>query len=241
MNSNLAIELGGGSVMLLVVAVFLVTFVVVFGVAYLLLFGKRKTTKTTPSGPATWSTEVSASLPVSPETVDLMTNAVAQVFEKPQLTPQQTAYVQQLSHVRGVFVKMYRGLLIGVGIAGLVASALLLLSHTPSNMLGLPGGIVLLLSLMALLSGLVPSQSITGMSTAVDFRPLLNKINVQVHRAEPLRVSMSEADMNRAVEMIKDGLPISDAARAVYPEFDRLDGFGRQALESALQELARRR
>jgi hypothetical protein len=76
-----------------------------------------------------------------------------------------------------------------------------------------------------------------------DFGSLVEKarVRVRVIRREPPRAGMTEAQKMRAVDMIRDGLPISEAARTVYPDFDRLDEGSREALEAALQEMAKTR
>jgi len=82
---------------------------------------------------------------------------------------------------------------------------------------------------------------IPGSGRLVDFRSLLEKVRVPVTRSEPSQGAMTEAQKTRAVDMIRDGLPISEAARSVYPDFDRLDERSRVALESTLQEMAKTR
>ena len=80
---------------------------------------------------------------------------------------------------------------------------------------------------------------ITDSGRRFDFRSLLVKVRVPVTRPDPRPAAMTEAQKTRAVDMIRDGLPISEAARTVYPEFDGLDQGSREALESALQEMAK--
>jgi hypothetical protein len=82
---------------------------------------------------------------------------------------------------------------------------------------------------------------VTESGVRFDVRSLLEKVRVQVTRREPPPAAMTEAQKTRAVDMIREGLPISEAARTVYPDFDRLDEGSREALESALQEMAKTR
>jgi hypothetical protein len=247
-----ALGLGDASVELVVAAVFVTTFAIVGAVAYLLLFRGTTTDRETTAGTAdragrlpgagsTWSFEINGRLPMSRETSDRIVDAVGDAFRPPELSARQLQNVEPLAVIRGVAVKVYRGFFITVGLIGLIAAAFLFRAHTPANMIGLPAGIVLLLSLGALLNGLVPSRSVTGWTESLDFRPLLKKIHVDVHHAEPLRLSLTEAQSQRAIDLIRQGLPLSEAARTVYPDFDRLDAFARQAIESALQELAKTR
>lgn len=197
-----------GTALLLVVGVFVVTFLVVVAVAYTFL-RERKSSE--------------------PEEKRL----------GPDVAPDLSEQAERISRARAALTSVYRGLLIAVGLVGLVGSVFLLRAHTPANMLGLPGGIALLVSAGALLSGLMPKRSFSDSFSRADFQPLLDKIRVQVTRSDPLRVSVSDAEMKRASEMINDGLPISEAARVVYPEFDRLDSAAKQAFESALQRMAK--
>jgi hypothetical protein len=235
-----------------IAVVFVATFVIVFAVAYR-LFVDRKKPAAGEAGPAphdvtqvpddatTFEVSTSGTLPVSPGTVDLASRVVDAFVKRPPPFPEHAATMERIASFRGALFTGYRGVMILIGVLGSVAGAGLLLSHTPANQLGLPGGILLLLSLGALLNGLVPKRSLADTIGPLDFRPLLDKVQININQNQPLRVSMTEAQMTRAVEMIRDGLPISEAARTVYPEFDRLDTFSKAALESALQEMAKSR
>lgn len=247
-----ALGLGDASVELVVAAVFVTTFVIVGAVAYLVLFRgtttDRQATAATaeragrPSGAgSTWSFEITGRLPISREASDPIVDGVRDAMRPPEPSARQVQDVEPLDAIRGVLVKVYRGLFITIGLIGLTAAAFMFRAHTPANMLGLPAGIVLVLSLGALLNGVIPSRSVTGWTERIDFRPLLKNVHVNVHHAEPLRLSLTESQSQRAIDLIKQGLPLSEAARTVYPDFDRLDAFARQALESALQELAKAR
>ena len=110
--------------------------------------------------------------------------------------------------------------MIAVGLAALTAAVLLLRSHTPANMNGLPGGIILLLSLGALLNGLIPGPSIKPVDPLNNDQrdQIKNKIKVQVTTAEPLTVAVTENQLRRGAEMIRQGVSPEDAARAVAAE-----------------------
>ena len=90
---------------------------------------------------------------------------------------------------------------------------------------------------------LAEAAPVTESGGRFDFRSLLEtaRVQVQVTRREPPPAAITEAQKTRAVDMIRDGLPISEAARTVYPDFDRLDEGSREALLSALQDMAKNR
>lgn len=214
----------------LIGAVFVFTILLVCLIAYLLL-AKRKPG---PQGASTWEFNLGGRLPVSKATFDRISNATATAVSKPEVAPEKLARLDGLARTRGTFVKVYRGLMIAVGLVGLGVAVSLFRDATPGNMLGLPAAIVLLLSLGALLSGLIPSRSIVGVEP-ID-SGLLDRIDVQVTRQQPLTVSLSAWDLQRVTESLRQGLSIADGARLVYPGYDRLDDFGKRALESALEQ-----
>jgi hypothetical protein len=101
---------------------------------------------------------------------------------------------------------------------------------------GLPGGIFVLLSLGALLNGVMPGPSIkpsVGPLEPALREQLKEKINVQV-MTSPLRVTLSESDMQLAIEMHRRGAPIADVAHAVHPGYKALSEVDRQSVESAI-------
>ena len=68
---------------------------------------------------------------------------------------------------------------------------------------------------------------------------VLAAIGARLRQPRPPRASLTDAETMQAVEMVRDGLPLSEAARAVYPVFDRLDDAARHDIETRLQQLAR--
>ena len=68
---------------------------------------------------------------------------------------------------------------------------------------------------------------------------VLAAIGARLRQPRPPRAALTEAETMQAVAMVRDGLPLSEAARAVYPEFDRLDAVARHDIETRLQQLAR--
>lgn len=227
------VEIGGDPMLLLIAGVFIVTFISVCAAAYLLLV-KRRTDGTA----TTWKFQLQSRLPVSKRTFERMSYGTAAAMARPQISAATRAQLNQLGQVRGVFVSVYRVLMISVGLAGLTAGILLLRSHTPANMHGLPGAIVLLFSLGALLKGLVPGPSIVPVEP---LDPALldqfkEKINVQVITSQPLTVRLDGSDIRQAAEMLRRGVPIADAARAVHPGYADLSEMDKRSVEFAIAQ-----
>lgn len=227
------VEIGDDPMLLLVAGVFILAFAAVCAVAYVLLAKRHPT-----GGPTTWKVERQGRLPVSKETFNRIAEGTAAAVARPEMSDATRAQFDQLDRARGIFVSVYRIVFITVGLAGLVGGILLLRSHTPANMLGLPGGIVVLLSLGALLKGLVPGPSVTPMEP-LDRKyldQLKEKIRVQVITPDPLTVRLGEPELRKASEMLRQGLPIADVVRAVYPAYEGLSDFEKRAIESAIRE-----
>ncbi len=231
------VDIAADPMLLLIGGVFIATFVAVCAVAYLIAQRRSKT----PAG--TWTFQLHSRLPVSNTTFERLSRAAATATERPDISPATRAQLDQLGQLRSGFVSIYRVLMIFVGLAGLTAGALLLRSHTPANMNGLPGGIIVLLSLGALLSGLIPGPSIKP--SVEPLEPALRdqlkqKMKLQVITSPPLRVTLSESDMQRAVEMRRQGVPIAEVAHAVYPGYTGLGEADRQFVESAIAQAVQR-
>lgn len=181
-----------------------------------------------------------ARLPVSKGTFDILSKAAATAVSRPEITPERQAFLKRLDRTRGVAARTYRGLLIAIGLVGLAAGISLFRQATPANLLLLPALLVLLLSMGALLSGVIPSGTLADRGRPVD-RALLQKIHIGVQEgANPLRVKLEESDIQRAAESLRLGLPLDDIARSVYSEYDRLEDFEKDAIRSALKEAVRR-
>ena len=144
---------------------------------YVLLAKRRTDGRAT-----TWKFELQSRLPVSKHTFERIAAGTAAAMARPQISEATRAQLNQLERARGVFVSVYRVLFISVGLVGLTAGILLLRSHTPANMLGLYGAIVVLFSLGALLNGIVPGPSVVPMEPLdrVYLDQLKEKTKVQV-------------------------------------------------------------
>ena len=223
-------------VLFVVVGVFIVTFVLVCAVAYILL--RRRSADS--SQPSTWHFSFGTHLPVSKRTFDFTARQAAAAMSPPNVSAETRETLEGLARLRGVFAGVYRVLMMIVGLIGLVAAGALFHTHTPGNMHGLPGAIILLLALGALLSALVPPPSVAPDMEPID-RRLLDKIKVRVTTSEPRTISLTAADLERAAALVRQGRDISDAARAVCPEYDALDEPEKRAIESMLAQAIEKR
>lgn len=223
-------------VLLVVVSVFVITFVLVCAVASILL--RRRSGD--PSRPSTWHFSFGTRLPVSKRTFDFAARQTAGAMSPPNVSAETRETLDALARLRGVFAGVYRVLMLIVGLIGLVAAGALFHTHTPGNMHGLPGAIILLLALGALLSALVPPPSVAPDMEPID-RRLLDKIKVRVTNSEPRTISLTAAELERAAALVRQGRDITDAARAVYRDYDVLDEAERRAMESMLAQAIEKR
>src|SRR5688500_8365817 len=188
------------------------------------------------------ASEFRGRLPVSKPTFERMTAATAAAMRVPDVSATTRARLDTLAGLRKTFVAVYRTVMIAVGLAGLMGAVFLLRSHTPGNMNGLPGGIILLLSLGALLNGLIPGPSIKPVELLdKDLRDQnRNKINVQVTPGAPLTRAVTESQLGRAAEMIRQCVSPEDAARAVVAANGSLSEADQQAIAAAVAHFLRR-
>jgi hypothetical protein len=214
--------------LLVVAAVFMLTFISVCVIAYVVLAKRRR------DGETTW--QFSARLPLTPENFERVASRTRAAVSASEVTPATRANFERLDRLRGTFVSIYRIVMITVGLAGLVAAGLIFRAHTPANMMGLPGAIVLLLALGALLKGLVPGPALTAVEPLDSdlLRQMREKISVRVITGEPIAVKLGEGDIRRVSEMLRRGSSPGDALRAVYPDFDGLGESEKRWLESTI-------
>jgi hypothetical protein len=227
-----SVEIAAGPV--LIVAVFIVTLMVVGGLAYWLLLKPRGNSHGT-----TWRFQAVTTVPVSRRTFDRASAATATVIATPKNGPRSSARLDALRGTRGTFVLVYRIGMVSVGLAGLTAGTWLLWSHTPANMNGLMGGIIVLVSLWPLLNGLAPGPSIVPVVeplTPALLDRIKSKISVQVVPAEPLAVAFGESEIHLAGEMLRQGASLREVARAVYRQYDGLSEADKQGVELALAQ-----
>ena len=222
--------------LLWVAAIFILIFVSVCALAYVVLAKRRRDGDQT-----TLDLQLGARLPLTNENFVRAAEVTAAAVSVPEISPATRANLERLDSVRGTFVSVYRTILIAVGLVGLVAGGLLLRSHTPANTNGLPGAIVLLLALGALLTGLVPGPTVRPVEPLDPelLRQMREKISVRVITAEPIAVKLGEADIRRVSDMLRRGSSTGDALRAVYPDFDTLGESEKRWLESTMSNYVR--
>ena len=228
------VEIADNPMMLLVIGVFLLTFVAVCVIGFVMFSrGRREGTATT------WRMDFGARVPVSPATFERLADETRAAVAIPEVAPETRATLNSLRSLRRGLVIGYRTGWIVLGLGGLVGGLLLLRSHTPANMQGLPGAIIILLSLGALLNGLVPSRTVDPGEPlpAETLRQMREKIRVEVTSPAVTHVQLGETELKRIADMVRAGSPMSDALRAVYPSFDGLSKAEQQWLESTVATL----
>jgi hypothetical protein len=216
--------------LLFVGGVFLAVFVTVCVVAFLLLVKS----KTGPTGSSTFQINLGGRLPVSKETVDLLQGITTTGLAKPKIDPQRQTLLDKLDRSRAPALKIYRILMLLVGLGGLMIAGALFRDATPANMQLLPASIVLLLSAAALLEAWIPKLSFGGWEPAGS--SLKDRISIKVTQAEPKTLTLTEDDIERVRQFMRQGLSLERAAFAAYPGFDGLDEFERQALLHGLEK-----
>jgi hypothetical protein len=229
------VEIGDDPMLLVIGGVFILTFMLACAVAYLLL------ARGDPSQSG-WHLHFQRRLPVSQRTFEQIANATAAAIAKPETSAARRAQLDELGRKRGAFVVVYRTVMIASGLVALTAAVLLLRSHTPANMNGLPGGIVLLISLGLLMNGLIPGPSIVPVVDPLNadlVDQIKNKIKLQVSTAEPLTVALNESQMRLGAEMLSQGVPLADVARAVYANYDNHSETDKRSIEVAVGQCLR--
>jgi hypothetical protein len=105
----------------------------------------------------------------------------------------------------------------------------------------LPGAIIVLLALGALLNGLMPGPSVMPVEPLSPevLRQMREKISIRVTTADPTEVKLGEADIRAVSEMLQSGTSLSDALRTVYPDFDALSDAEKHWLESTIATYVR--
>ena len=224
------VEIGSDpTTLLLIVGVFLATFILVAVAAYWLV----RQSHPGPQGTTTWRLDVSQRLPVSRRTFDQLASVTDAALSRPQVTPETRRSLDRLAGARKTFVSFYRITMIAIGLFGVGVSVLWFREADSANMMGLPAAIVLLLSLGAILNGLIPSRTVDPIDP-ID-PALLDKIDVQVS-TRPLTVELDESDLRRAADMRRHGSSSDEVARAVYPGYDGADEFTRKAVRTMLEQ-----
>lgn len=224
----------GSQVGLIAAAVFVAVFGIVCVVAWLLL----RTARPGPRGATNWEFNLTHQLPVSKPTFERLAHVAERAFERPEIAPETRAGMESLKDVRNTLASGYQVTLILIGLGGVAAAIALFKQADPANMLGLPAGIILLLSLGALLSGLIPSRTVKPIEP-LD-RSLFKNVRVEVVSNQPLTIALGESEMARALAMLRQGASPDAIARSVYPQYDALGDREKTAVQQLLSEALRR-
>jgi hypothetical protein len=221
----------GSTAGVLAFAVFVITFVIVCAVFWLFRQGKAG-----PRGATTWRVDATRQLPVEKPTFDALASLTEEALASRPVTPAAREAAQSLGRVRDTVARLYRITMTLVGVCGIAFSIVLFRQADSGNMLGLPAGIVLLLSLGALGSGLIPSRTVDPVAP-ID--PELFK-NIHVHAStQPMEIRLDRVDLIRASEMLRAGASPADVARAIHPDYDTLQEFEKTAVQHAIAAAAR--
>jgi hypothetical protein len=185
-------------------------------------------------GSTTWQVNLARPIEVEKPTFDRIVDLTQRAVERPVVTPETREFVEHLGQTRNALAIVVRvGLILG-GLLGIALSIVLFRQADSANMMGLPAGIILLVSLGTLLSGIIPSSTIKPTLEPLD-PGLLDKFDVQV-RTQPLTVNLSQFDVMKMNEMVRGGSSMEEVARAIYPGYDRLSETDKSAIRHALAE-----
>ncbi|MFN3326908.1 MAG: hypothetical protein ACK5AZ_25725 [Bryobacteraceae bacterium] len=234
------VDIQSESLALLIGAVFTLTFLAAFAITCLMVFKRVFKRRPGPNGASSmWEFDLSGRLPVSKSSSDRIANVTAAALSRPELTPEKQERLDRMARTRLILVRVYRVVMIAVGLVGLAGAAFLFQGATPANMQALPASIILLLSLGSLLNGLIPRQSITGKVPRLD-TGLLDRVHVQVTKPEPVTIQWTDFDLVRTAELFRQGWSAADVSRAVYPGYDGLGEFEKRAVQSTLENAVKR-
>jgi hypothetical protein len=220
-----------GTAGLIVLAVFAIVFGLVVFLAWMIL---RNVTASRFKDPATWRFSTNVPLPLSKAAFDRVARAAPKAMSRPSLTPGQQQFVTGLATTRKKLASGVRLAFIVAGIAGIGLSIAIYRDYRDDEMILLPVGIIFLLSLGALLNGIVPSRVVDPIEPIdpESFR------NVHVHVGTPsLSVQLDEATTRKAIELLERGLSPESVARQVTTGYERLSEAEQQQVQWAIELL----
>jgi hypothetical protein len=221
-----------GTTGVIVFAVFLLVFLFVGALAWIIV---RNTTISSSKSTSTWKVSSEIPLPGSrPATSEKISRVVEAGMSRPFLTREQQQFVAGLPSLRTKIAISYRWGLIIAGIAGVGLSIAIYRDYRDDEMILLPVGLIFLLSLGVLLSGLIPSRTVDPIEPVNP--ELLKKIQVDV-RKQPLTIQLDDASAQRASELLRGGMTAAEVARQIVPAYDRLDDLERREVERAIAML----
>jgi hypothetical protein len=223
-----------GTAGVIVLAVFVSVFLVVAGLAWLIV---RNTTISTDKSTPGWRLSTNIPLPVSrPAAFDRLTDAMAKGASRPSLASAQRRFMAGLSNTRKKLATGHRLGLIVAGIGGIVLSMAIYRDYRDDEMILLPVAIIFLVSLGVLLSGVIPSRTVDPIEP-ID-PALLNNLQLNVS-TEPLTIQFDDEFAKRAMDMLSSGISPEEVTRQIAPG-DGLDERTRQQVERAIALLRHR-
>jgi hypothetical protein len=222
-----------GATGVVIVAVFILVFLLVAGLAWFIV--RNTTVHASRSQPA-WRSSTNIPLPVllRRATSERLMEAVAKGSSRPSLTSEEEQFVTGLARTRKAIAKGYRLGLVVAGMVGIGVSIAIYQDYHDDEMILLPVAIIFLLSLGVLISGVMPSRTVDPIEP-IDAE-LLKNIHVDVTR-QPLTIQLDEAFTAEARKMLERGMSPAEVAAKLTPAFQPLDDRERQALEQAIAML----
>lgn len=218
-----------GTAGLIVLAMFAIVFALVAFLAWIVV---RNVTASRTKDPATtWRVSTNVPLPLSKAAFDRVAQALPRAMSRPSLTSDQQQFVSGLAGTRKTLARGVRLAFIIAGLAGIGVSIAIYRDYRDDEMILLPVGIIVLLSLGAILNGLVPSRVVDPIEP-IDpefFR------NVHVHVGTPsVSVQLDEATTRKAIELLARGLSPERVAREVTTGYERLSEAEQQQVQRAI-------
>src|SRR5688572_16242617 len=143
MTSLIAVVEIAGTAGIIVLAVFVLTFVLVAVLAWIIV---RNVTANRTKDSATWRFSTNIPLPRSQVTFNRLTQVGAKAMSRPSLTSEQQQFVTGLATTRKKLASVVRLAFIGAGLGGIGLSIAIYRDYRDDDMILLPVGILFLLS-----------------------------------------------------------------------------------------------
>ena len=232
MTSLIAVVQIDGIAAVIVLAVFVLVFALV---AVLAWFVVRNLTAKGSTDRATW--RFSTNIPLPPRSRTTVDRLVRQARSRPSLTSEQQQFVAGLASTRKKLASGIRLAFVVAGLGGIGLSIAIYRDYRDEEMILLPVGIIFLLSVGVLMSGIVPSRVIEPIAP-ID-PGLFRNVHINVD-APSLTVQLDDATRRKAVELLERGLGPESVAREVTTGYERLSEAEKQEVQQAIGMLRER-
>ena len=234
MNLLIAVVEIDGATGVIVLAVFATVFVLVALLAWMIM---RNTTASRLTNTSARRLSTNIQLPVSRATFDGLVRAGRQALSRPSLTPEQQRVVSGFATTRKQLAAGLRlGLVLG-GLVGIGVSIAIYRDYGDDEMILLPVGIIFLVSVGVLVSGIVPSRTIDPIEP-ID-PELLRNVHVEVG-TPALSVQLDEPTTRKALELLDRGLSPESVAREVTVGYGQLSQAEKDQIRGAIELLRER-